>query len=189
MKILLIDNFDSFTYNLYDYLGQLGHQLVVCRNNIELSEFPNDCTHVVLSPGPGLPREAGNLMKIIDLYAAKIPILGVCLGHQAIAEYKGASLSNLELPYHGLQKEIEVLQHNSLLFKGLEPKQKVGLYHSWVVNEVPQDFVVTAKLHSNLIMAMEHSALKLHGVQFHPESIMTPKGLQMLKNFIELSNV
>ena len=127
-------------------------------------------------------------MSVIELFAGKIPILGVCLGHQALAEFYGTGLVNLELPLHGLQREIEVIEDYSLIFNGLEKTQKVGLYHSWAISSAPKGFVVTAKLHNNLIMAIENPALKLYGVLFHPESIMTPMGLAMLKNFIELSS-
>lgn len=189
MKILLLDNFDSFTFNLYDYLCRLNTEVEVFRNDVAIDDVSENYTHIVLSPGPGLPSEAGILHQVIKKYMGQIPILGVCLGHQAIAEVLGGNLRNLENPFHGLQREIEVKNQNSLLFKDLENIQQVGLYHSWVVDQVPEGFEITAKLNDDIIMAMEHPALKLCGVQFHPESIMTPFGLKILENFIKNTSI
>lgn len=179
-RVLLLDNYDSFTYNLKHYLSGLGIDVVVVRNN----EFDHDLTsfsHIVLSPGPGLPKDAGCMPEIIRQSAGKIPILGVCLGMQAIGEFLGGKLYNLPNVKHGVQEEIQV--EKSILFPGMEKAIQVGLYHSWAVDE-KGNYRVTARSNSGVVMALESDVQKMFGVQFHPESIMTDYGKEILSNFI-----
>ncbi len=186
-KILVLDNYDSFTFNLVHYLQELlAHSVTVRRNNeISLDEVA-DFDAVVLSPGPGVPSEAGIMPELIRRYAGKIPIFGVCLGHQAIGEAFGAALENLSEVYHGLETPIEVLDESELLFMGIPKNFKAGRYHSWAVRReaLPDCLEVTAVDEHGAIMALRHKTLNVRGVQFHPESIMTPFGKKMLENFL-----
>lgn len=188
-KILVLDNYDSFTFNLVHYLQELlGRRVAVCRNNeISLDEVEN-YDAIVLSPGPGVPSEAGIMPALIQRYAASKPILGVCLGHQAIGEAFGAQLENLSEVYHGLETPVEVLDPSEMLFIGVPKIFQAGRYHSWAVrNEaLPDCLQITAVDEHGAIMALRHKTLNVRGVQFHPESIMTPFGKRMLENFLAL---
>ncbi|WP_194851037.1 anthranilate synthase component II [Nonlabens antarcticus] len=183
-NILVIDNYDSFTYNLVHYLEDLDAIVTIVRNDkIE----PSECLKydaIVLSPGPGIPIEAGRLMEIIETVKAHVPILGICLGHQAITEAFGGTIVNLEKVYHGIAT---TMQHdNSPFFTGVDEKFEAGRYHSWNAQEsdFPAVLQITARDENKQIMALKHRELPIYGVQFHPESIMTPQGKLMLKNFL-----
>lgn len=185
MKIALIDNYDSFTYNLVHYLEDLGAEVVVFRNDtFELNEL-EIFTKIVLSPGPGLPDEAGLLKEVIKKYATTKDIFGVCLGLQAIAEVFGGTLENLKHVFHGVTSEVECCECD-ILFEGLPAKFAVGRYHSWVVDKqtLPECLVVTSTDNEGSIMSLKHKKLKIRGVQFHPESILTPLGKKILENWL-----
>ncbi|MGL4331782.1 MAG: anthranilate synthase component II [Bacteroidales bacterium] len=189
MKLLLIDNYDSFVYNLYHALRSITDAEIVIKKNDAVS--PDEAASfdkIVLSPGPGIPTEAGELLNIIRYCSGKRPILGVCLGHQAIAEAFGGSLINLTEPYHGIESVI-CTDKNTPLFSEVGDTMTVGRYHSWVVDErtLPEDLVVTARCAEGSIMAIAHRYYPVYGVQFHPESILTPQGNQILKSWIELT--
>jgi anthranilate synthase component 2 len=187
-QILLIDNYDSFTYNLVHYLEELGAQVTVRRNDKLSLEEVEAFSPVVLSPGPGIPDEAGLLKEIIATYAATKKILGVCLGQQAIAEVFGGRLENLSEVYHGIASPIIIIDPQATLFKDLPTEVVVGRYHSWVVSEaLPESLKVTARDHKGQIMAIEHKEYPVHAVQFHPESILTPSGKKMLANWLGVS--
>lgn len=180
MKIVIIDNYDSFTYNLSHLLKELGAEVEVVRNDkFELKDL-EQYDKIVLSPGPGIPSEAGLLLDVIRTYAGRKPILGVCLGHQAIGEVFGASLENLKEVYHGVQTEGTQLG-NDYIFDGLPERVMMGRYHSWVVakDSVPESLEVTAMSDDGEIMAMRHRQYDIHGIQFHPESVLTPEGKTM----------
>lgn len=185
MRVLVIDNYDSFTFNLQHYLEQLTSDVTVKRNDqISLAEV-EAYSHIIISPGPGLPNTAGITNAIIKKYASSKSILGICLGCQAIAEVFGAKLYNQENVSHGIQREVYV-ESNSWLFKGLPNSFKVGLYHSWAIDSNGLDqFKVVANNANNTVMAIEHENLKVAGVQFHPESIMSEYGLELLRNWLE----
>jgi len=181
-RVLLLDNYDSFTYNLKHYFSGLGCDVTVVRNDefdMNLSGF----THVVLSPGPGLPSDSEILTDLLRCTNEKIPVLGICLGMQAIGEFLGGELYNQSIVKHGVSEFIKV--ENSILLKGLQGEFKVGLYHSWAVND-SGDYSVTATSKSGVIMAIESKKAKMYGVQFHPESVMTPRGKLIIDNFINL---
>jgi len=183
--ILVIDNYDSFTYNLVHYLEDLDCKVTVARNDqIEL-EAVEAFNKIVLSPGPGIPDEAGLLKSIIKKYAKTKSILGICLGMQAIGEVFGAKLKNLSTVYHGIQTKVKVNSKKELLFKDLGPDIQVGRYHSWVIeDDLPDCFEITSLDENGQIMAIRHKELDVKGVQFHPESVLTPDGKKMLKNWI-----
>ncbi|MGL5683035.1 MAG: anthranilate synthase component II [Marinifilaceae bacterium] len=186
MKLLLLDNYDSFTYNLYLLFSELNVKMDVVRNDkIDLDTLSN-YDGVVLSPGPGIPAEAGKMLQVIQQCAGRIPILGVCLGHQAIAEAFGGELINLSEVFHGIQSPVYNL-YNDTLFADLDSEFNVGRYHSWVVNPVtlPDCLEVTAISAEGQIMALKHKDYNIRGVQFHPESILTPSGKTMITNFIQ----
>lgn len=186
MKILLFDNYDSFTYNLVHLVNELGYQDVdVFRNDkISLEEI-NKYDKIILSPGPGIPSEAGLLLPLIERYAASKSILGVCLGHQAITEAFGGKLTNLEYVYHGVATPINIVAEDKL-FKDLPGTLEVGRYHSWIADKkyFPEELVITATDENGEIMALKHKTLDIHGVQFHPESVLTPLGKQMIQQFL-----
>jgi len=191
MKILIIDNYDSFTYNLVQYLREApgGHCVSVLRNDaFELRDLEKYDV-LVLSPGPGLPVKAGLLLKVIEYYAERKPILGVCLGHQAIAEVFGGSLLQLEKVFHGVATEISQTT-NSPIFNEIEKTITVGRYHSWVVDEktLPDCLEVTARDASGQIMALQHREFPIFGLQFHPESILTSSGKTLLANFLNIAS-
>lgn len=186
MNILVVDNHDSFVYNISHYLKNLdvGIVHVIKNNNFELDLIKN-YDKIVLSPGPGLPKDAGQMPQLIKECANTKSILGVCLGHQAIAECFGGLLQNLETPLHGIASPIEVTA-NDYLFKNIPDKFKVGHYHSWVVKiELPPDLQILAKDAFGNIMALKHTRFDLRGVQFHPESILTEHGYQLLENWVK----
>ena len=188
MKILLLDNYDSFTYNLLHIVKELGAEDVeVIRNDqIDLAEVKR-FDKIILSPGPGIPSEAGLLLPIIKEYAATKPILGVCLGHQAIGEAFGGTLENLTDVYHGIQSSISIMGDKPL-FEGLGKQILVGRYHSWVVsrNNFPACLEITAESEEGQIMALRHRKYNVHGIQFHPESVLTPQGKTIINNFLKL---
>lgn len=186
MKIVIIENYDSFTYNLSHLLKELGADVTVVRNDkFELKDL-EQYDKIVLSPGPGIPSEAGLLLEVIRTYAGRKPILGVCLGHQAIGEVFGASLENLKEVYHGVQTEGTQLG-NDYIFDGLPERVMMGRYHSWVVakDSVPECLEVTAMSDDGEIMAMRHRQYDIHGIQFHPESVLTPEGKTIVGNFLK----
>lgn len=188
MKIALIDNYDSFTYNLVHLIEKVSdHIPIVIRNDEVVLSNLEQFDLIILSPGPGIPSEAGLLLDIIKNYALKKPMFGVCLGLQAIVEVFGGNLENLETVYHGVSTEIKVIDKNSVIFKDLKTTFKVGRYHSWIASNAtfPNSFNITAVGDNNIIMAIEHKKLPIYAVQFHPESILTPDGEQMLKNVIQ----
>lgn len=186
MKVIVIDNYDSFTYNLVHYLEDLGCTVTVKRNDQLQLEDIELFDKIVLSPGPGIPDEAGLLKPIIEAYAKTKPILGVCLGHQAIGEVFGGTLANLDKVYHGVATPVEVVQEDPL-FEGLGKSFEVGRYHSWVVQTpLPEDLVLLAQESNGQVMAMRHKTYDLYGVQFHPESILSPDGKQLLNNWLKL---
>lgn len=187
MKCLIIDNYDSFTYNLVHLVRELGVTPTIVRNDkFELEEV-KDFDKIILSPGPGIPDEAGKLKQLIKTYASTKSILGVCLGQQAIAEVFGAKLINLEKVFHGVESEIELTQ-NDYLFSSIPEKFIAGRYHSWVVDSnLPSDLETIAIDSNNQVMALRHKTYDVRGVQFHPESIMTPNGKQIIKNFLAKS--
>ncbi len=188
MKILVFDNYDSFTYNLVHLLEMItGKRVDVYRNNqIDLDEV-KAYDKIILSPGPGIPEEAGLLIPLIQAYAASKSILGVCLGHQAIAQALGGKLINLEDVYHGVATPISKTAHLSPLFNGLADTFEVGRYHSWVVADenLPAELSVTARDERGYIMAMQHQNFDLQGVQFHPESVLSPCGEQIIRNWLK----
>ncbi len=185
MKILLLDNYDSFTYNLVHYIEGFDVEVDVVFNDcVNLSEIKH-YDKIVLSPGPGLPKDSGKLMDVISLYADSKPMLGVCLGFQALVEYFGGSLYNQETVKHGVAEYASFDQH-SKLFAQTESKFKVGLYHSWAVNKIdfPPALKITALSENGVIMAFEHKTRAIAGVQFHPESILSSHGKKIVENFI-----
>lgn len=184
-KILVIDNYDSFTFNLVHYLEDLRCAVTVKRNDQLSVEEVESYDKILLSPGPGLPEEAGLLKKIIQTYASTKSILGVCLGQQAIAEVFGGTLENLNTVHHGVAHEITQCTDTETLFNDLPKKFIVGRYHSWVVsNQLPECLVATSYDSEGKIMSLSHIIFDIKGVQFHPESILTPDGKQILKNWI-----
>jgi anthranilate synthase component 2 len=189
MKILVFDNYDSFTYNLVHLVEKILHTKVDVYRNDELAlEKAREYDKIILSPGPGIPSEAGELLPLIKEYASSKSILGVCLGHQAIGEAFGGKLLNLTTVYHGVATKIRVLENTkSLLFEGLPQELEVGRYHSWIVSEdnFPEELLVTARDENGLIMAMQHKKFDVTGVQFHPESVLTPEGEQIMKNWLK----
>ncbi len=185
-KVLVIDNYDSFVYNLVHYLEELDCIVDVKRND----QFHiDDCevySKILLSPGPGIPDEAGLLKEVIKKYAPTKSILGVCLGQQAIGEVFGGTLINLDQVFHGVATQINITKDDTVLFKGLDQQIDVGRYHSWVVgNErFPENLEITAIDSNGQIMGLRHRVYDVRGVQFHPESVLTPDGKMMIKNWI-----
>lgn len=184
-NILIIDNYDSFTYNLVHYLEDLNAKVTVYRNDEfdidELKKFDK----ILLSPGPGIPKEAGLLLDVIKKYASSKSILGICLGQQAIGEVFGGSLVNLEKVYHGVSSKVKVTKDDSL-FNDLPAEFEVGRYHSWVINpdDFPEDLEITSVDENGEIMSIRHKNFDIKGVQFHPESILTPNGKKILENWL-----
>lgn len=188
MNILVLDNYDSFTYNLVQYLMEItGQEIDVFRNDeIELADV-DQYDVIVLSPGPGVPKDAGIMPELIKQYADRKSIFGVCLGVQAIGEAFGAELHNLTRVFHGIATPITILDKEDALFSEIPDQFMAGRYHSWVVNkkDLPESLIITAEDEQGGIMALRHETLHVKGVQFHPESIMTEHGHQLLKNFLE----
>ncbi len=184
-KIALIDNYDSFTYNLSHLVKELNASVTVLRNDCfdmkELEQFDK----ILLSPGPGIPKEAGMLLDVIRTYAGIKPILGVCLGEQAIGEVFGARLVNLKEVFHGVQTPVKICR-NDYLFSGLPEEFPVGRYHSWVVDthHFPECLEITARCPQGYVMALRHKTFDIRGIQFHPESVLTPNGKQIIQNWL-----
>lgn len=186
MNVLVIDNYDSFTYNLVHCLQDLGCEVTVKRNDQLKLEDVKPFNKILLSPGPGIPDEAGLLKPIIKTYAATKSILGVCLGQQAIGEVFGGSLTNLNEVFHGVATKVHISVDDESLFKGLEKTIEVGRYHSWVVdNNLPDALEATSFDDNGHVMSLRHKTFDVKGVQYHPESVLTPQGKQILKNWIE----
>jgi anthranilate synthase component 2 len=191
MKILIFDNYDSFTYNLVHVVEKIVHRKVdVYRNDKIALEKINDYDKIILSPGPGLPSESGLLLSLIKEYASAKSILGVCLGQQAIGEVFGGKLVNLKEVYHGVATKIRVKENRTLsgndVFRNLPDELEVGRYHSWIVdkNNFPTELEITAEDENGYIMALRHKTFDLQGVQFHPESVLTPMGEKMIRNWL-----
>lgn len=187
--ILVIDNYDSFTYNLVQYLGELGAELDVRRNDeVTLEEVEANCCpdKIVISPGPGTPDGAGISMSLIERFAGRVPILGVCLGHQAIGQVFGGRVVRAPAPVHG--KSVEVCHDGKTIFQNLEYRFQAGRYHSLVVERetLPRCLEVSATTPDGIIMGLRHREMKIEGVQFHPESILTTEGKTLLSNFLKL---
>ncbi|MFT4545599.1 MAG: anthranilate synthase component 2 [Polaribacter sp.] len=186
MKILILDNYDSFTFNLVHYLEQFCDDISVKRNDeISLGEV-DAFDAIVLSPGPGLPEDAGIMPELIKRYSSTKKILGVCLGHQAIGEAFGAKLKNLNQVHHGVVLPVNITRVDEALFAGLPAGIETGRYHSWVIDKdtIPSELIITATDDNGEIMAIRHSELNVCGVQFHPESLLTPNGLKIIENWV-----
>ena len=187
MKIVIIDNYDSFTYNLSHLVKELGAEVTVYRNDqFQLNQL-EVFDKIILSPGPGIPSEAGLLLDVIRTYAGRKPILGVCLGHQAIGEVFGGKLTNLSDVYHGIATEGTQFGIDPI-FSGLPKRIIMGRYHSWVVDRVdfPSCLEITAVSDDGQIMALRHRNYNIHGIQFHPESVLTPEGRTIIKNWLNI---
>jgi anthranilate synthase component 2 len=187
-NILIIDNYDSFTYNLVHLVNEIGLQCEVWRNDKFNIDDVNAFSHIILSPGPGIPSEAGLLLNVIEKYAPTKSIFGVCLGQQAIAEVFGGKLYNLSHPMHGIATPIKVTDADEELFAGLPESFKVGRYHSWVVEkELPKSLSITAiDEQDGSVMALKHNEFDVKGVQFHPESVLTEYGKEMMQNWLKV---
>ncbi len=186
MNILVIDNYDSFTFNLVHLLNETGHEATVWRNDkFDLADV-NGFEKILLSPGPGIPSESGLLLDVIKTYSASKSILGICLGLQAIGEVFGGELYNLSRPVHGRATEIKVHDQEEKLFRDCPEKFNVGRYHSWALrnDNVPKDILVTATDTDGVIMALRHRTLDVRGVQFHPESVLTEHGKLLISNWL-----
>ncbi|WP_369769793.1 aminodeoxychorismate/anthranilate synthase component II [Flavobacterium sp. WC2416] len=186
MKILVIDNYDSFTYNLVHYLEDLNCEVTVYRNDEfdidEIARFDK----ILLSPGPGIPDEAGLLKAVIQKYGPTKSIFGVCLGQQAIGEVYGGTLSNLDKVYHGIATNVKTVVDDEILFEGLGNEFEVGRYHSWVVDaSLPDVLEATSFDENGQVMSLRHRTYDVRGVQFHPESVLTPNGKKMLENWVK----
>ncbi len=189
-KVLVIDNYDSFTYNLVHALQELlNYGVEVKRNDQVDMDYIDQFDYIILSPGPGIPDEAGDLKKIIKHYAPTKKILGVCLGQQAIGEVFGAKLRNLDEVYHGVQTSFESLD-NCSIFDNIDKKFLAGRYHSWVIDKdtMPDELIITCTDEYNEVMGIKHVEYDVYGVQFHPESVLTPEGETMLSNFLSITN-
>lgn len=188
MKIVVIDNYDSFTYNLVHAIKKIsGLPVDVIRNDeLELSDLEK-YDKIVLSPGPGIPEEAGLLMEIIREFAPRKSMLGVCLGHQAIGEAFGAKLINMSRVLHGIATPVSLISEDPILFEGLPEKFDVGRYHSWIVDRdgMPDTLEVTSLDENGMIMSLKHKQYDVRGVQFHPESVLTPLGEKMIENWLK----
>jgi len=191
VKILVFDNYDSFTYNLVHLVEKILHQRVdVVRNDQLPLEKVKDYDKIILSPGPGIPSEAGLLLPLIKEYASSKSILGVCLGHQAIGESFGGTLVNLSTVYHGVATPVSIVDRGRKgkdLFETLPDSFEVGRYHSWVISEenFPKDLTITARDANNYIMGLQHKTYDVQGVQFHPESVLTPQGEVIMRNWLK----
>jgi len=185
-KIVVIDNYDSFTYNLVHYLEDLNCEVTVFRNDEFYMEELKDFDKILLSPGPGIPDEAGLLKEVIQTYAPTKSILGICLGQQAIGEVFGGTLTNLEKVYHGVATKITLIAQEEVLFRDIPNEFEVGRYHSWVVskNNFPEVLEITSIDEQGQIMSLQHKNYDVRAVQFHPESILTPHGKKILDNWV-----
>jgi len=185
--ILLLDNYDSFTYNLVDYFGQLGMECQVFRNDDPFTHLADQSWDgLVISPGPEVPHKSNNLMQVLSLFEERLPILGICLGHQAIGEYYGAQLVHAEKPMHGKVSRLQVLDDGDV-FNDLPGNIDVVRYNSLILKDVHDPLLVTAISDKGEVMALRHSTLPVFGVQFHPEAVLTEYGLKMLQNWLESS--
>jgi anthranilate synthase/aminodeoxychorismate synthase-like glutamine amidotransferase len=187
--LLVIDNYDSFTYNLVQYLGELGAEMQVRRNDeVTIEEIENDLKpeRILISPGPGNPDEAGVSLQVLERFAEKLPILGVCLGHQAIGQFFGGKVVRAPAPVHG--KHVEIHHDGAGVFAALPERFRAGRYHSLIVerDSLPAELEISATSPDGLIMGLRHKKLKIEGVQFHPESILTSEGKTLLQNFLNL---
>jgi anthranilate synthase/aminodeoxychorismate synthase-like glutamine amidotransferase len=187
--ILVIDNYDSFTYNLVQYLGELGAEVIVRRNDkVSIEEIENTLQpeKILISPGPGSPDDAGISLEVLKQFTNKVPILGVCLGHQAIGQMFGGRVIRAPEPVHG--KPVEIRHDGKTIFAGLEDNFSAGRYHSLIVERgtLPECLEISATSPDGLIMGLRHKTYKIEGVQFHPESILTTEGKKLLQNFIEM---
>lgn len=184
MKVLLIDNYDSFTYNLVQLLQEAGAEVSVVKTDTFNHDMGENYSHILLSPGPGLPKDAPRMFDLLERYSGRRSFLGVCLGHQAIIEFFGGKLYHTSTILHGHQNQATICHHNPL-FSGLPDKIEIGHYHSWVAAEpLPHEIEVTMRDDNNHIMAIQHKKLPLFGVQFHPESVMTPSGKTIIENWL-----
>ena len=185
IKIIIIDNYDSFTYNLSHLLKEIGANVTVVRNDKFRIEDLEQYDKIVLSPGPGIPSEAGLMPQVIKAYAGRKPILGICLGHQAIGEVFGAKLLNIGNVVHGVATPAHITVKD-YLFKGLPDELEVGRYHSWVVDEngLPNCLEVTSRSDDGYIMSLRHREYDIRGIQFHPESVLTPNGKEIINNWL-----
>lgn len=188
MRVLIIDNYDSFTYNLAQVVEQcsVSDFNIVKTDALDLKQA-GDYPKILISPGPGLPKDYPNLFSLLELYSSSKSILGVCLGHQAIAEFFGAKLFNLNEVYHGVTKKIQILKKDDYIYRNIPDGFEGGLYHSWAVSEedFPQELVVTSKAEDGIIMSLSHKTFDVKGIQFHPESIMTDYGTAIIRNWLE----
>lgn len=187
--LLVVDNYDSFTYNLVQYLGEMGVEMLVVRNDeITLDEIEERVkpTRILISPGPGTPDTAGISLAVIERFEGRVPILGVCLGHQAIGQYFGGNVGRALEPVHG--KPVEILHDGRTIFSDIPNGFAAGRYHSLIVarENFPEELEISAESPDGLVMALRHRTKKIEGVQFHPESILTEHGKKLLKNFLEL---
>ncbi len=187
--LLVVDNYDSFTYNLVQYLGELGAEMRVVRNDeVTVDEIEDDIkpTRILISPGPGTPDAAGISLEVIERFANKLPILGVCLGHQAIGQHFGGKVSRAPEPVHG--KPVEIIHDGKTVFAGIPNNFAAGRYHSLIVEResLPDTLEISAESPDGLVMGLRHKILKIEGVQFHPESILTEHGRKLLQNFLDL---
>lgn len=188
MRVLIIDNYDSFTYNLAQVVEQcsVSDFNIVKTDALDLKQA-GDYPKILISPGPGLPKDYPNLFSLLELYSSSKSILGVCLGHQAIAEFFGAKLFNLNEVYHGVTKKIQILKKDDYIYRNIPDGFEGGLYHSWAVSEedFPRELVVTSKAEDGIIMSLSHKTFDVKGIQFHPESIMTDYGTAIIRNWLE----
>ena len=184
-KVLVIDNYDSFTYNLVHYMEDLDYEVSVVRNDEFSMDFVEKFDKILISPGPGIPDEAGQTKELIKRFYSTKSIMGVCLGHQAIGEVFGGKLKNLDSVFHGVATDIKIVSEDKV-FKNIPKKIKVGRYHSWVVEKLNDNLEVLASDNDGNIMALRHRDYSVWGVQFHPESILTEYGKDILKNWLEL---
>ncbi len=192
MKILMIDNYDSFTYNLVQYLRELTNKRIKVVRNDEVSvDFVHDYDCIFISPGPGVPKDSGIIIDVIKTYASSKSIFGVCLGLQAIGEAFGGNLINLEQVYHGVHTPVMIKDPGEYIFNGIQSPFMAGRYHSWVVDKknFPDELQITAEDENGMIMAASHRQHHVKGVQFHPESVLTPDGKRILQNFLQESQV
>lgn len=187
MRILLVDNYDSFTYNLVHYIEQFANEVVLIRNDEPFELELKKADKVVLSPGPGLPRDAGQLLEIIDKTIGVKPLLGVCLGHQAIGVHFGAQLKNLSQVHHGDHSLMNILDKDDIIYRNISPNTQIGHYHSWVIDRstISNDLIISAESLNGEVMSIRHKKSPVWGVQFHPESILTKQGLQMIENWVK----
>lgn len=185
MKIVIIDNYDSFTYNLSHLVKEIGAEVTVIRNDKFRIEDLESFDKILLSPGPGIPKEAGLMMDVIKEYSGRKPILGICLGEQGIGEVFGGKIINLKEVYHGIQSNVRITA-DDYIFQSLPKEILVGRYHSWVIDKdsLPSCLEITAESEEGYIMGIKHKSLDVRGIQFHPESILTPDGKKMIENWI-----